>query len=409
MNTVSPPGSCRSTLLTAVLAALLAAAGTASAQAPADPARSIRAGAMALSPRLNIASGLDSNILNEPDDAKSDLATNVSPAVDVAWRAGPFRLRDTSSVSLWHYRRYSREGSFNTAHAATLELRARRLRPFVSGGYLFTRDRPSAEIDIRPRHTERPLGVGSELTLTPKALVVASLTTNRVRFVEDATAAGVSLRDQLNRDATVWRASLDYRLTPLTAISVGGEAARDRFQFTPERDADSRAVTAGVDLSRSALIAGRARVGVRHFKPTAAAIPEFTGLIAAVDVGYTMRDATRLAVRADRDVAYSIDVLYPYFVNSSLGFAVTQRLTSTTELQGGWTIQRLAYRALSGVPQQDLPPRTDRAGNVSLGLGRYLTPRMRIGVNADYVLRRSELIGRSYDDVRIGTTFAYLY
>ena len=79
---------------------------------------------------------------------------------------------------------------------------------------------------------------------------------------------------------------LRYALTPLTTFVVDTDFGRDRFELTNLRDADSLGSCPGSSSSRLALISGRVFVGYRQFEPLTEELPDYSGVVAAVDAAY---------------------------------------------------------------------------------------------------------------------------
>ena len=118
---------------------------------------------------------------------------------------------------------------------------------------------------------------------------------------------------------------------PLTTIAVRYENLRDRFEFSPGRDADSYSVMPGVEFKPRALISGTAYVGYREFTPREPLqLPAFSGLVAQLGLSYTLLGSTTFGVSFRRDLTYSYEELQPFFVDTSVGASIRRAL--------GWTI-----------------------------------------------------------------------
>lgn len=101
-----------------------------------------------------------------------------------------------------------------------------------------------------------------------------------VEFDADAVFLGTPLAEVLNRDTNAVSTAVRYRLTPLTTLLITGEASRDRFTLSPERDADSLLLLPGAELNHRALISG-AHVGYRRVRPLDDRVPKISGVVRA--------------------------------------------------------------------------------------------------------------------------------
>ena len=198
---------------------------------------------------------------------------------------------------------------------------------------------------------------------------------------------------------------LQSALTPLTTFVVSGERSSDRFDFTPARDTDSWRA----ERIRPAAVradGGRGRVGYRRFTGTGGALPEYSGVVATVAAGSTVRSRTRIEFTTDRDVSYSWEVAYPYYVRTGATVTVTPQLTTRWDVRARLGTQHLAYRAVTGVPglRQDRrrSSRPDRRRR-----GYRVGPDIRVGAGVDWEHRESPVLRHAYEAYRTGVSVSY--
>ena len=204
-------------------------------------------------------------------------------------------LRATTRADLVYYKTYASERSINPHLALRGELYFNRLTLFAEPSYLRTRQRPSYEIDARSLRVERGTVAGAEARVFPKLSVEYSVRYLKTEFDADEFFLGTSLAATLNR--VTWTHGLAGRwaFTPLTTFVVRGESIQDRFLISPIRDSDSMRVTGGVELKPRALVSGRAHLGVRRLDALDVRVPDFTGLVASVELGYRLLGSTALS------------------------------------------------------------------------------------------------------------------
>jgi hypothetical protein len=176
--------------------------------------------------------------------------------------------------------------------------------------------------------------------------------------------------------------------------------------FASERDTDTLRVAPGLEFAPSALISGMVHVGYRRFTPADERLPEYTGPVAAVDIQYVMRGATRFSYYVQRDVQYSFNPLTPYYVSTGTGGGVTQRVTPVWEVGGRLGVENLAYQA-ADIGEQSESGYSDRVthygGLIGYVFGRTATFR----VHGDYYFRISGIDDREYEGLRVGTSIVY--
>jgi putative beta-barrel porin BBP2 len=387
---------------------------------PTDEARrNARAhvGPFYITPALQLKElGVDTNVFNEAGEQKSDFMFNLSPKADVLVALARRALITTTvATDLVWYRRYDTERSVDPQAAARAEIYMHRLTLFAQDAYLNTRQRPNLEIDLRSRHLENNVEAGAEYRLTPKLSFSVSGRRAFVRFDADAFFLGSSLQETLNRNTTGVNAAVKHKLSPLTTLSVKGERFSDEFPFSPQRDTDSLRVMPGVEFKPRALVSGSAFVGFRKFTPQdAAALPEFTGLVANLGLSYTLLGATTFGVSYVRDVNYSFEPLQPYFVSNSAGASVRQALGRKFDVLVSADRADYSYRdlrvgpPLGGTQQPPLDAREDTTWIYAGSLGFRPGRQTRIGVGGSYYKRESTTRSlRDYDGLRFGTTVTY--
>lgn len=387
--------------------------------APPDPAETAKMhlGPLAVTPALSLASlGVDTNVFNEWTDPKSDWTATVTPAADLWLRFGRARLSARASGSYVFFSQYSSERSLNTDDSARLEVPLTHVRPYIGVSYLNRRERPGYEIDSRVRREETGLRGGVDLPLTRKTTLGAGYRRTQTRYGAAESFRGTYLRDVFNRATTVATGSLRYALTPLTTIVLDVERVRERFEYRDARDSTSVRVAPGVEFGKYALINGNAHVGIRRLKMLAPGMPDYTGTVASVNLGYTLLGMTRFAVGVERDLAYSFYTDEPYYLLTGITGSVTQAVGGPWDVVARVGTQRLAYqRAVStaSAPTTPGPETTAGAGRTDSvhfyggGLGYRLGPDVRLGFNADYYTRSSDSVTREYKGLRAGTSVTY--
>jgi hypothetical protein len=196
-----------------------------------------------------------------------------------------------------------------------------------------------------------------------------------------------------------------YTLTPLTTLVISTQATQDRFETDRIRNADSIRVSPAFEFKPYALIAGRASVGFRHFNVLNDRLKDYQGAVASVAVKYLLTTSTQLGAVVDRDLAFSYDELTPYYTLTQTGLTIDQRIRGGWDIRASGSVQSLGYRGL--VDSTTNYDRTDTARILGLGVGYLIGETLRIGIDVNYLARRSDIAGRNYDGLRAGASVSY--
>jgi hypothetical protein len=326
--------------------------------------------------------------------------------VQLWMRPGGSRLSARFGGQYLYFKEYDNQRAWNNSSEGRWEVPLARLTPFIAGTYVNSRERKGYEIDSRSRRIDDSVTAGTALRLTGKSAFVVSFRRFDVKYDEKESFLGTTLADALTRRVETTKVQFRYALTPLTTFVVDSDIGRDRFELTKLRDTDSVRVMPGFELKPLALISGKIFVGFRQFAPLTESLPEYSGVVASVNATY-IRSSTRFEVKVDRDISYSYEATRPYYALLDAGLTVTQRITTAWEIVGRGSRQTLAYRQLasSAIPTA---PGLDRGYIYGGGLGYRVGEVFRLGADANYYTRRSEIEGRrDFEGLRVFGSISY--
>lgn len=398
----------RRRLMWALLAAAFLLPGSAAAQEQGDSAAArFRLGPIAVAPRMVLRNmGIDTNVFNDAGEPQQDFVATVGADVDTWWRVGRARLTGTTRFDLVHFSRYNSQSTVNGAQQLRAELPLNRLMPYASASVSRTRERPNLEIDVRIPQVASDAAIGTRLRLTGRLVLDIGTAHSTINYAA-TTDSFSALRDALNNRTIRRQTAVRYAVTPLTTIVIGADRQSHRFLYSKERDAESVSVTPAVEFKRFALIAGKASVGYRRFRLISERAPSFAGVVAGVDLSYTLLGDTRFGARVHRDVGFSYEATQPYYVVTGIATSMERRLIGASDIVGRVSRETLAYRNLTTVPQTQDSSRLDVIQSYGGGLGYRLGRDRRIGAGVDYVRRRSPITNRSYEGLRFGISVTY--
>ncbi|MGH9373118.1 MAG: outer membrane beta-barrel protein, partial [Vicinamibacterales bacterium] len=149
-------------------------------------------------------------------------------------------------------------------------------------------------------------------------------------------------------------------------------------------------------------------LGHQRFRPRAAALPPFEGLVGSVDVAYRVRGTTTFRAAFDRDLAYSYAALEPYYIREGYGVSLRRQILPRLDVSAGGGRYWFRYRQLATTAgSETVRGRSDRLLNATLSLGFQVRRNTRLTTGVSYRDRRSDLVRRTYHSFSLGTSVVY--
>lgn len=347
--------------------------------------------------------GYDTNVGNDHEAPQEDFTLTLVPIISGGFRAGPARLLIVDRIEYVWYKELTSERSVNGGLSGQFEVRWNRIRPFVIGQIARTRARKGDEIDARARRSEPMYGGGVDLGIASRTWLALEYRYAEIRYDVGESYVGVPLDQALNGRTRASSAGLRLELTPLTTFAVTGRLEQTRFTTATFRDNDSYLVSGAFRFDPEALFAGAATVGYRNLQARTEGTPDFRGVTASVALTYTGLPTTRFGVGVTRDIAYSYDDRYAYYVDTAVSGSVTQNVAGPVELVARGRLAWLDYTGAIG----GAPDRQDRVSRFGGGVGIKLGEVSRLGFEAAWVERRSEVPARDYEGLRLFGSVTY--
>jgi hypothetical protein len=292
--------------------------------------------------------GIDSNVFNTPTDAKEDVTATARSQVDSVLKLGLLRATTVGSLAYNYFEQYTSQRGLNRRVATHVEVPTMRFSPDVSASWARVKERSGNEIDIRTPRTDLSYAGGLQARLTSKLSIIATAGRQKSTYDAGFTFHETEIARQLNRESTMATVTARVALTPLTSLSIDATAAHDSFPFRPEAATDNGRVDARLEFAPAAIIRGAASVGYHSLQPyyrqtTRSTTAAFSGITSSVDLGYTLLSVTRFVAHFSHDVNYSLYLNEPYYLSTSGGLQILQRLFGPIDLDVRGSIERLEY------------------------------------------------------------------
>jgi hypothetical protein len=372
------------------------------------PARAeIRFGSLTLRPRLDIRDvGVDSNIFNDAGEPREDFTATITPRLDADFDPPWAHARYSTFVDVVYFQKFKDERSMNRGTEGRFEFVLDRIRPYVGGSIVDTRDRLNAELDVRAHRRQSMLTAGLQMGLTTRTTLVLSIRRGALTFDDDESFRGVRLADTLNHDDRIYEGGLRFSLSPLTTLQITVSEERDRFDVEASRDARTIRITPSLEFDPSALISGRLSIGYGRFEPEDPSLAPFRGLMATGNIAYAAA-STKIETLLERDVHYSYEALQPYYLTTGTRVKLTQIVAGPVDVQAIAGRQRLAYREFDSSAGSGQADRTDTLVTWGGGVGYRLGDTARLGLTVEQTNRRSPVAGRDFERRRIYGSLTY--
>ena len=368
----------------------------------------VRLGPLLLNPSLSVSDvGVDNNVFNDADsqNPQTDLALTIVPQTDIWMRMGRTWLSGNVRQDLVWFHQYSDERSVNGLYRAGWVVPLTRLSLMVDGSWLLAKERPGYEIDARVDRRDWMASTAAEVRALSRTYFGGRVERRDTNF-GNASFLEEFLQKRLDRTRTTVAATARHELTPMTSVVTEVSAFHDRFDVSPDRDADSLEARGGVRFDPAALIKGSVQLGYRRFSPASPDVPDYRGLTAAASLSYVALAATRVTLDVVRDVEYSFETIQPYYVMSGILASITQRIHGPFDVQGRGGVRALAYRNRLNLPSE-LPDRRDRVTAAGGGVGYRLGRDIHIEFDIEQQRRTSIIDLRNYAGLRYGMSVTY--
>jgi putative beta-barrel porin BBP2 len=362
---------------------------------------------LALSPQIRLADlGWDDNVLRLSPDAhpKGDFTTTLSPALQWWLRLPHASVNGGSKVDFVYFKELTNFRSIDADNAVRADFLVGRLKPYVAGTWINTRQRQNYEIDLPVRRLETAWNAGVDVELTGKTSIGATIRQFREDYRGETQYLDSDLAQYLDATTTAGSVRIRYAATPLTTVGADVEQYENRFATARERDSRGLRVTSVVEFRPRAQVDGRAAVGVVRRSFLYGDLPEFTDTVASVDLGYVLLGRTRFGVGVQRDLSFSYRPDQRDYLQTGIELSILHRLTEAWDVGMRWGRFLLDYDT-QNLPGTAAP--TERVINYNVDVG-YRVGAMRVGLQLARQSRTSDFsTNRGYEQTTILSSLIY--
>jgi hypothetical protein len=375
---------------------------------PAETAR-VRLGPLFLQPEFGLKDvGLDNNVYNDPADPTQDWTATLGLGMLAGLRFGPARLTVRTSTDYIWYARETTERAIDGLTRYQFEVRTPRLRPWIAYEKAKTHERPNFEVDARAGRTVPTYEAGVEFKIGFRLSTRLIALRRAIEYQTEETFRGVQLSEALDADLEMGAFQLLYEISPLSSLRASVEGNRTRFDTAKIRDADDIAAYLGIEGRRDAGIEGNIDVGWMQRTPRDSSAPAYSGLVARGSAAVILAEQVRVAFALDRNMQWSYEQFYTFYVQSGGSTTVTWRPHQRLDLVATGRHYWMEYE--DGLDARAVA-RVDKLYGYGGGIGVFVRgyPGTRLGLNVERATRESVIEGRGYDGLRYYTQVGFSF
>lgn len=344
------PWFCR--LVVGVFTVSLGLTGRAAAQGWTSPdpnsapweTATLKVGPLFVAPSFEVRNiGIDNNVFRDPRIPRTDLTATLAVATVFGAHVKAFSLTVTQDNRYVWFRRYTSERSIDGGLRGLAELRLQRIRPWIALAKARTHERLGYEVDTRAGRSTPSFDVGTDFTFGLRTGVTVALSRQRTTFEEGEFFDGVDLKKAFDNRYSFGHVNGRWQYSEYTDLTGGVEWSRTEFVLDPLRSANTMSYLGGFQSRGDAPIQGRLHVGYKAQRHDDPSVPDFRGLVLGATLATVAFDRVRLEVTGDRDVNYSYEENFSFYVQQGGGLAITGRLSTRFDLLASLKTEWLHY------------------------------------------------------------------
>jgi hypothetical protein len=350
----------------------------------------------------------DSNVFYSATEVQDDVIVAMGPGLDIVLPANNvWRFYANGGLDYLYFVRTASQRRFVGEAAAGVLGQGARTELSLEESYRDTYGRPGYDVDERVQQTEEATELLLDRGLVGRLRLGLRGFRERATTDSDQDYLGTDFASALTVDSYLVAAELGLGVSVKTSLVARGEYGWNRFPVDPARDNDRGLLAGGVRTDATALIAGRALVGRRSYRPKGA---QGTRSLTYVDV-----DATVGSSRTRVGGGYTRDLQDAFFLPED-GFPAQLVETKTLKLEKRLSARfdlrafgrETTYKTESPITivPSDGPPQTsvrnDKNRDAGLDLGYRFGSSFRVAITATYRDRDSTFSTFNVEGLLVG-------
>lgn len=366
---------------------------------------------LSLSPFFSERVEYETNVLQVPTGAKSDVISRSIPGIIGDYTAGPLAISAGYRAEIL---RYVDNTTLDTEHhlaVGQVKLDLPRLQLMLRDDFAITSDPPGTELTGRIKSTTNTLAPTGEYRLTDRFSVGANASWTHTSFeggaasgqpgsTAAATAEAESVK-QLDRDEYLFGGTVFWKFRPKADLRLDYGYGIKTFSSDSTRDVTRQVATLGLRGDITSKLQSTFRIGIEDRQPESSHVKGYTGLVTGGGWIYQPTERTKISLDTERSVQESVFANAVYYIANAGTLSLEQvlftpKLLATVALAMGEN----AYPTKATLNNQT-KWRQDTLMAARTGLVYTIQPWLRVGLEYGYQKRRSNFKNFDYEDQKI--------
>jgi hypothetical protein len=353
--------------------------------------------------------GYDDNLFLSPEDSRiGDSTATFAPQADFIIPFGDRGdLKGVEQVSYTVFEAHGEENFLSDSSTLHGDFYAGPWGISTDARYVTTRVRPTEEVDIRPRRSERGLRLEARYEHARRIGFNLYVGRDETSFGSSDPSGQFEFRTRLNRAEDSVGGAVSYRVGRRTDFVV--ETVTRRVDFSAENALtpvvrQTRTV-AGFDWRPPGRIFAQVRAGNLKISPEDLPSQAFDGLAWSTSFIFPLFARVSVKVNGSRDTWLSALENNLFALSTRGGIAVATSLIPKATLELGAELSRTRYSDIGA----DVEPRRDRGTRAYVG-GRYLlSDRSTVGLRLSRFLRNTNVEGEDASQFTASASLGWVF
>jgi hypothetical protein len=380
--------------------------------APPDPAEpwtnaKMKMGPIFVAPSFDLRNvGIDNNVFRDETNPKQDLTATISVNTKFGAHFKALSLIFNQDNRYLWFRRYTSERSIDGGLGGILELRTRPFRPWLSWSKAKTHERQGYEIDARAGRETPSLETGADVRFGPRTGMTMSIRQQETRYDEGEFFDEVDLKEALDNRVTFGHINGSWAYTQFTNVVGGFEWTRQKFLLNPLRSNDQLSYFAGFEARGDTPVVGKLQIGFKEQRLDDPQLKDLKEVIVHGNLTTIAADRFQLVVTGDRDISFSYDDDFPFYIENGASLTVTTRVSTRLDLITGARAELLVYSENYKEGVHLLSSRKDLYTAASLGFLYKMggtESGSAFGLTLEQAQRASPIDGKDFNNRRVLT------
>ncbi len=363
---------------------------------------------LTLSPFFSERVEYETNVLQVPTRAKSDLISRSIPGILGDYTVGPLAISAGYRAEILRYMDLTNLDTEHHTAVGQVKLDLPRLQLSLRDDFTITSDPPGSELTGRIKSTTNTLVPIAEYRLTERFSVGLNASWIHTSFQRGsssgqaggdvAAAEEAQTVKQLDRDEYLFGGTVFWKFLPKADLRLDYGYGIKTFDSASVRDVTRHVITLGLRGNITSKLQSTFRIGIEDRQPDSDQVKGYIGFVTGGGWTYQPTERTKISLDTERSIQESVFANAVYFV-ANTGSLTVEQVLFTPKLLGTARIGlgENSYPTKATINNQT-KYRQDLLTGAGVGLVYTVQPWLRAGVEYTYQKRSSNFRDFDYDD-----------